>query len=74
MAAQLMLSDISLRAAAEDGVMPVVDPALYGVTLGVLALAAIGLIAATRGRLGLDDPTRISHHTDELPASRPVAT
>ncbi|MDH5521028.1 MAG: hypothetical protein OEZ14_10910 [Acidimicrobiia bacterium] len=30
--AQLMLSDISLKAASEDGVLAVVDPTLYGVT------------------------------------------
>lgn len=68
--AQLMLSDISLRAASEDGVLPVVDPALYGTTLGVLILGAVGLIVATRGRLGLDDPAGISHRIDELTADR----
>lgn len=72
--AQLILSDISLKAASEDGVLPVVDPMLYGVTLGVLTLAAIGLIVATRGRLGLHDPAGISHRIDELTADRhPVA-
>lgn len=52
--AQLMLSDISLKAASEDGVLPAVDPTLYGITLGVLTLGAIGLIVATQGRLSLD--------------------
>lgn len=72
--AQLILSDISLEAASEDGVLPVVDPTLYGVTIGVLALGAIGLIVATRGRLGLHDPVEISDRIDELTADRsPVA-
>ncbi len=68
--AQLMLSDISLKAASEDGVLPVVDPTLYGITLGVLTLGAIGLIVATQGRLGLHDPAGISHRIDELTADR----
>jgi hypothetical protein len=48
----LMLSDISLEAASNDGVLPVADPTLFAIAIAVLASAAAGLAVATRGRLG----------------------
>jgi len=48
----LMLSDISLEAASNDGVLPVADPTLFAIAIAVLASAAAGLVVATRGRLG----------------------
>ncbi len=49
----LLLSDLSLEAASNDGVLPESDPALYATTIAVLVIAAAGLAMATRGRLGL---------------------
>lgn len=65
---QLMLSDLSLKAVSEDGVLPTIDPTLYAITVGVLVAGAMGLIVATRGRLGLDDPDEIARRIDEITA------
>ena len=48
----LLLSDLSLEAAADDGVLPESDPTLFGITIAVLVVAATAVVAATRGRLG----------------------
>lgn len=49
----LLLSDLSLEAASNDGVLPESDPTLFATTIAVLVIAAVCLVVATRGRLGL---------------------
>ena len=53
----LMLSDLSLRAASEDGVLPEADPTLYALTIAVLAISAAGLVVKTNGQLGRTAPS-----------------
>ncbi len=48
----LLLSDLSLEAASNDGVLPESDPTLYAITIAMLAIAAAGLVITTKGRLG----------------------
>lgn len=48
----LLLSDLSLEAASDDGVLPKSDPTLFAITIVVLAIAAAGLVIATKGKLG----------------------
>ena len=50
--APVILSDSSLRAAREGTHLPTILPALYLSVAAVLALAAVGLVMATRGGLG----------------------
>ncbi len=49
----LLLSDISMRAAAEGEIIPGVDPRLYVITLILLAVCALSVLLLTRGRLGV---------------------
>ena len=54
--APIILSESSLAAAGEGTDLPTIQPALYLAITGVLAAAALLLVIATRGRLGLDAP------------------
>lgn len=54
--APIILSESSLAAAGEGTDLPTIQPALYLAVTGVLAAAALLLVIATRGRLGLDAP------------------
>jgi len=47
-----LLSDLSLEAASDDGVLPESDPTLFAITIAVLAAAATALVVVTRGNLG----------------------
>ena len=51
--APVVLSDSSLVAAREGTQLPTIAPALYLSVAGVLAVAAVVLVVATKGRLGL---------------------
>lgn len=53
--APVLLSDGSLRAAKDEGILPKLEPALYLTVLGVLVAGAFILVISTKGRLGLAD-------------------
>jgi membrane protease YdiL (CAAX protease family) len=55
--APILLSDGSLAAAADGTHLPTIGPQLYLSVAAVLAIAALVLVIATRGRLGLDGST-----------------
>jgi len=52
--AAMLLSDLRFEDTLENDVTPTIDATLYGITLAVLVTAALGLVVATKGRLGLE--------------------